>query len=68
MSRPFNTSTKLGRLLKESGLRKWELGFASGINERTLTEILAGRRGLSNKELTALCAVFQVEPEDIEEN
>lgn len=66
MSRQFPTHTKLGKMLKESGLRKWELGFTSGINERTLTEMLAGRRGFTNKELTALCAVFNCDPEDIE--
>lgn len=66
MSRPFSTKTKLGRLLKEAGLKKWELGYASGINERTLTEMLAGRRGFTNRELTALCAVLECEPEDIE--
>ena len=66
MSRNFNTSTKLGRLLKESGLKKWELGYGTGINERVLTEMLAGRRGFTNKELTALSAFFKVEPEDVE--
>ena len=68
MARAFNTSTKLGKLLQKSGLKKLELGYASGINERILTELLAGRRKFTNSELVRLCAVLQCEAKDIEED
>jgi transcriptional regulator with XRE-family HTH domain len=66
MSRKFPTHTKLGKVLQESGLSKLELGYASGVSERTLTEYLAGRKAMLNRHLTAISAAFNCDPEELE--
>lgn len=41
MSRPFNTCTPLGEALRASGMSLRDLSYASGVNERTLSDYLA---------------------------
>jgi len=60
--RPSPTHTKLGRIMKEHGLRAGELTLQTGIYTRQLTELLAGRKSPSNEEIRALCIYFKRNP------
>lgn len=54
--------------MADAGLRVADVEYATGINHRTLSDILAGRRGFSRKQLVAVCEVFECEPGDVEED
>lgn len=60
--RPFNTSTPLGQLMQERGLRVKDVGFGTRINQRTLSDYLAGRRPMLSRHLALLSAYLQVSP------
>lgn len=65
MGRPFNTSQPLGQLMSAHHLTVKEVSYATEINERTLSDYLNGRKGISNKHLVRLCALFDCEPEEL---
>lgn len=52
--RPFPTHTPLGKLTQARGWRVADLAGASGVNARTLTEYLAGRKEIAAHHRDAL--------------
>ena len=58
--RPFNTSTPLGHLMRDRGYGVNTLSFATGINQRTFSDYLAGRRAIRARHLAILCDLFDV--------
>jgi hypothetical protein len=63
--RPFNTETPLGRIMWDRGFRVFEVAHATGINARTLTEYLAGRKPLKGSHLSLVADFLDVHPEDL---
>lgn len=63
--RPFNTSTKLGKLIKARGMNAREVAHMAGMSERTLTELLAGRRRVSPINAAYFAAILNCDPSDV---
>ena len=60
MSRPFNTTTPLGQLMWQRGYTVKGLEQASGVNQRTISNYLAGRRAIISQHLAAFSIEFNV--------
>ncbi len=58
--RPFNTTTPLGRLMLDRGYGVNTVEQATGINHRTISDYLAGRKAISGRHIATLCEEFQV--------
>lgn len=67
MSRGFNTSTALGRAMLAGGWTAADFSARTGINSRTLTEYLSGRRIMLREHLWAAADALGVEPAEIDE-
>ena len=65
MSRPFNTSQPLGKIMFAQRWTVTEMSAASSINARTLSDYLAGRRVISERHLMDLADVLDVDPADL---
>lgn len=63
--RPPSDATKLGRYLRAHGIQVYELGAGAGMNSRTLTEYLAGRRYIRPDHAIAFAKFLNCEVEDI---
>lgn len=63
--RPFNTSTKLGKMIKARGMTAREVAHAAGMSERMMTELLAGRRRVSPVNATYFAAILSCDPADV---
>lgn len=66
MSRPYNTTTKLGRRMSMAGWSAGDFAAATGVNARTLTEYLAGRRDVDVMHLWRMAEVLGCDVEDIQ--
>lgn len=67
VSRGFNTSTALGRAMLAAGWTAADFSARTGINSRTLTEYLSGRRVMLREHLWAAADALGVEPAEIDE-
>lgn len=67
VSRGFNTSTALGRAMLAAGWTAADFSARTGINSRTLTEYLSGRRIMLREHLWAAADALGVEPAEIDE-
>jgi len=67
VSRGFNTSTALGRAMLAAGWTASDFSAFTGINSRTLTEYLSGRRVMLREHLWAAADALGVEPAEIDE-
>jgi transcriptional regulator with XRE-family HTH domain len=67
MSRGFNTTTALGRAMLAAGWTASDFSARTGINSRTLTEYLSGRRIMLREHLWAAADALGVEPAEIDE-
>lgn len=63
--RPYNSSSPLGRMIKDAGLRVKDVSWGTGIYDRTLSDYLAERKEISDGHLVTLCDFFDCEPEEI---
>lgn len=63
IARPFPTTTNTGKILKHLNMTKQQLAAETGINERRLTEILAGRTALTYDTRTRIAAALEVNPD-----
>lgn len=63
MPRHYSTVTPLGKAMARRGFRKAEVIQATGIADRTLTEVLAGRMDIPPGKLPALCRLLSVSPD-----
>lgn len=66
MSRAYNTTTPLGRALRTGGWTATDFAAVTGINYRTLTEYLAGRRKMTPEHLTAAADALGLAEEDVD--
>lgn len=66
MSRPYNTTTKLGQQMAAQGWSAGDFAAMTGINPRTLTEYLSGRRQATVQHLWAMADVLGVDAEEID--
>jgi len=62
MGRQFSTTTRIGQVMSMYGWTAVEFAYATHINPRTLTEILAGRREPSLAQWNAIIDVLGVDP------
>lgn len=51
----------------EAGVSVVDVAAMTGIHHRTLSEYLSGRRGITRRHVTWLCALFDVEAEELME-
>lgn len=58
MSRPFNTTQPLGKIMFAQRWTVADLAAVTGINSRTISDYLAGRRVISERHLTDLAAAL----------
>lgn len=65
MSRPFNTSQPLGKIMRAESWSVTELAAITGINSRTITEYLAGRKVIPTHHLDELAAALDVDAGDL---
>lgn len=63
--RPHGTSTPLGKLLADRGIRVYELALAVQIPERTISSYLNGHAEYLDHHLTAISDALDVEPEEL---
>jgi len=61
MSRPFNTSQPLGRIMRANAWSVAELAAVTSINSRTITEYLAGRKVIPTHHLDELADTLGVD-------
>lgn len=59
------THTKLGKMLYDKGIRTYHFAALANINPRSLTDILAGRKGLTDKQIVLACRVLKCRREDV---
>lgn len=64
--RPCNTTTPLGRYLVSNNLSSRVLSEVTGINVRTLSDYVAGRKIPTPRHLALLCEALDVEPDALE--
>ena len=65
MGRQFSTTTRIGQLMSRYGWTAVEFAYATGINPRTLTEILAGRQEPSMLQIGRIAGVLGVDPDTL---
>lgn len=63
--RPFNTSTRMGKLMVARGLRVRDVGHGAQINDRQISDYLAGRKIPTARQQARLVAYFKVPPEKL---
>jgi transcriptional regulator with XRE-family HTH domain len=68
MGRPYPTHTKIGLLMKERGLRVQDVCMKADIYNRSMTDILAGRKPPSSKVMMQLSEYFRVPPKQLLES
>lgn len=62
VGKPFNRSQPLGKLMFVGGWTVRDLAWACDINDRTISDYLAGRKPFQPHHLTTLADVFGVDP------
>ena len=65
MSRPFNTSTPLGRKMVEQGWTRADLSAVAGIAERTLSEYLSGRKPIPTRTAWTLAELLRCDVREL---
>lgn len=65
MPRGFNRSTPLGALMHENDWSVREMSASTGVNERMMSDYLAGRRPISSKHLVLFAAALGCLPSDL---
>lgn len=60
--RKYPTDTNLGKLMAYLDMTKKELAFESDVNERTLTEYLAGRQKISPDHRARIARALDIDP------
>lgn len=65
MARPFNTDWPLGKRMRELGLTVDRVQRDTGINYRTLSNMLANRVPIAGHNLHLLCEYLDVDAEDL---
>lgn len=63
--RPFNTSTPLGQIMKRQQLRVTDVASMSGMSERKLSDLLAGRKPIKPVDAVYLARALSVTIDDI---
>ena len=66
MPRQFSTITPLGQRMSALGYSAAEFAAVTGINSRTLTEYLAGRKILEGHHLVAAASALDCELSDLQ--
>lgn len=64
--RPFNTATPLGKILYDRDIRAFQLAHATGINARTVTEYLAGRKPITRGHRALIADFLNLHPDDFD--
>ena len=62
IGRPVPTTTNTGKILAHLRMSKSQLCRETGIHDRTMTEILAGRKPLTLEQRTKIAAALEVSP------
>lgn len=57
--------TKLDALVRNSGLRQYQIAGICGIHPTTLGQYINGKKGFMARDIVALAKFFEVEPEDV---
>lgn len=65
MGRPYSLATPIGRRCKELHWEANDLCAKTGIYVRQMTDILAGRRQPSDRQLAAIAEALECDPEDL---
>lgn len=65
VGRPITTTTKLGWMIHQSGLRVYEVQGLAGISNSMLSDYISNRRNIPPHHLQRLCRLFDCYPEDI---
>ena len=60
LGRPYPTDTNLGKVMDHLRISKRDVSARSGVNERTLTEYLAGRESIRVHHKRALAEALDV--------
>jgi len=63
--KPIPDKSRLGRIVRKSGLKAYELSAKSQVHNRLLTEYLAGRKVIIPEHAERLAAALKCTPEDI---
>ena len=63
--RPFNTSTPLGKLMKQRQLRVTDVASMAGMSERKLSDLLAGRKPIKQVDAVYLARALDVTVADV---
>lgn len=65
MTVAINTTSKLGKLVSESGLRQYQIAGACFIHPTTFSDYINLKRDLLPDHLVALCKFFKLPPETL---